>query len=48
MSVKKYRVQYRENGILHNRQVYTFDIVTYIKNWLARVNTVEILKYEPM
>lgn len=48
MNVKKYRIEYRENGTTHNRQVYTFNILIYIKNWLARANTVQIVKYEPM
>lgn len=47
MDVRKYIIQYSENGAIHNRQVYTFDIATYIRNWLARVNTVQIVKYEP-
>ena len=48
MSVVKYRIQYQENGILHNRQVYTFDISTYLRNWKARISTIEVLKYESM
>ena len=48
MGVVKYRIQYQENGVLHNRQIYTFDISTYLKNWLARVKTIQIVKCEQM
>ena len=48
MDVKRYCIQYKENGMVHKRKVYTFDITIYIKNWLARVRTIQIVTYEPM
>lgn len=48
MSFGKYKIEYRENGTVHSRQVYVFDIEMFIKNWKARISTIEILKYESM
>lgn len=45
MNVLKYLITYKENGQVHQRQAYAFDISPYIKNWIIRDRNITVLSY---